>query len=449
MDPLNTRLPDEDVGMFPEIAAQDPAQNPTGQPNPVPPTPPEDPAARRQPDVHSLVSPDTAHIIKSIQSLGNQLALPKLLDERSQFDGTSAEGLRRWIKSVESVKLDVYNDQNLTLKAAARLLKGSPLDFCSRVASKVGDWDQFKEMMTTQYKHLDDTKEAKQRVQTFAQKKNEDIPHCRERLQTLAKRAYHGQQHESNVIQTMVRSFINGLSDRKLQEKVARRQPATLDAAYTAAMDEIRLRNEVSMYTDHARHPTYPEPMDCSAVTRNSDSNSSDLAEVKDLKVFVMKEFKVQPQRSPQHTVTSSASVATQTTTKRLLDPTATTQPTAGTTEPAVLPNATATTATKLPTVTTEPTRFPRVPRYPQYPMQRPDFQLQPYRWTPDKRPICAFCGIPGHKHRACKLASMTTGYGGRPAGRPNQGKLKEPHSAPPTTEKYQRKKNRSKIENA
>ena len=409
--------------MFPEIAAQGPAQNPTVQPNPVLPTPPEDPAARRQPDVHSPVSPDTAHIIKSIQSLGNQLALPKLLDEKSQFDGTSAEGLRRWIKAVESVKLDVDNDQNLTLKAAARLLKGSPLDFCNQVASKVRDWDQFKEMMTAQYKHLDDTKEAKQRVQTFAQKKNEDIPHYRERLQTLAKHAYHGQQHESNVVQTMVRSFINGMSDRRLQEKVARRQPATLDAAYTAAMDEIRLRNEVSMYTDHARHPTDPEPMDCSAVTRNADSNSSDLAEVKDLlKVLVMKEFKVQPQQSPsapsqathqsQHGQQNAYSTPPP---QHYRQQTQQNRPYFQTQQPPPPPNY-------------QPPRqshpgFRGYPGDPQNPMQRPDFQLQPYRWTPDKRPICAFCGIPGHKHRACrKLASMTTGYGGRPAGRPNQG---------------------------
>ena len=85
---------------------------------------------------------------------------PPITGERSFFDGTSGEQLRKWMAEVDNIHLGVDNDK-LTLTAASRLLKGSPLEYFNEIALTLQSWDHFKGLMLKRYEHLDDAELAK------------------------------------------------------------------------------------------------------------------------------------------------------------------------------------------------------------------------------------------------------------------------------------------------
>lgn len=342
----------------------------------------QDMAQAQRPEIPTgpPISNDTREIIKCMTALGNsmidighQISLPKATGERGQFDGTSPEQFRRWLAEVDNMHVENGGIDKQTIRAASRLLKGSALEYYHEVASSLQSWAHFKKQMNERYKHLDDADLSKQKLMTLTQRNNETIPQYAERLRTVAHQAYRDQLKESNVAAIITKAFINGILDRSLQEKVARRRPKDLNDAQTAAMDELKIITEVSMYTDHSRVDR-PEPMDCSVVTSESKASASELSEVKELlKVLVERDsaqtqsqpsdsFRVQPQPfqvQPQH-------------------------------------------VTLYPYAAPPPSVRPL--------MSGPPFQQdvhtrnpQAYRWTPDNKPICAYCGIIGHVHRVCR----------------------------------------------
>ena len=330
------------------------------------------------------VSHDTQQLIKVISDLGGQLALLNTSTEWSQFDGTCPETFRRWTETVDGIYLEVNKNESVTLRSAARLLKGSAHDYFRSIANELTSWDHFKTLMLDKYKYLDDAATAQHQLLKFAQKSKETIPHYLERLQTLAKRAYHGKMDETNVTETITRAFISGILDRKMQGRIARRRPKDVDDAFKYAMDENRLTQELAMLTDHSK--AIPEPMDCNAVT--TPQASRELSEVKELLkelVLVQRDqFQVQPQHAPQTNYPP---------------------PHAPHTTPRYAPRA-------------GPTRYAPHAGPPR--QNGSPHAHQKYQWTADQRPICAFCGFVDHVHRVCRKKAATNGA--RPPPPPPQG---------------------------
>ena len=83
----------------------------------------------------------------------------------------------------------------------------------------------------------------------------------------LAKQAFVDRLNEEEVAEISVNAFINGLRDRRLQEKIGRKMPKTLEDAHKLATEERRVREHLTLYKDNS---TAPEPMDCSAITKDT-----------------------------------------------------------------------------------------------------------------------------------------------------------------------------------
>ena len=141
------------------------------------------------------ISNDTQRIIETILELGGQLSLPNVNREWVVFDGTNGDCFKQWIDQIETIHLETKANEELTLRAASRLLKGSARDFFLSVASQLSTWDQFKVMMTDQYKHLTDSITARYQLAKICQKPKETLPQYYERYKALANRAYVGVQH--------------------------------------------------------------------------------------------------------------------------------------------------------------------------------------------------------------------------------------------------------------
>ena len=340
---------------------------------------------------------ETDKIIKCVNALGNQLTLVHSIGAqrtKSQFDGLSADQFLKWLAEVDNIYLEVDRDDKQTIWAASQLLRGSALEYYHDIATSLGSWEHLKTLMHAHYHHLHDADMAKQKLRTITQRQKETIPQYTDRLKLLAKQAYGTTIDESSVKEIITKAFINGIIHRKLQERVASKRPKTLKEAYDIAMDKTKLMTELALYTDHSKSET--EPMDCSAVS----DQKSELSEVKDLlKILVEREDRPVQSQPPQRYQVQSLTQPQTSHQNRFSDARGDRYP---------------------------PQRQPQRPspapaRYP--PQGRPPRNV--YQWTPDNRPICFYCGIPGHVHRVCRKKQHASRPPYRPKEQTQTGKLR------------------------
>ena len=354
---------------------------------------------------HAPASASSSQMINAMMQgfgvLKNQLMTNQSVSGKHHFDGTSGEHFTKWLAEMDNLHMALKGDEEQTLWAASQTLKGTALDYFHEVSPSIDSWARFKTLMTQRYHYLDDADTAKQKLQNFVQRPNESIPHYAERLQALSRQAYKEKIDESSVVEAITRTFINGIIDRKLQERIATRRPKSPTEAYHIAMDQIKLMTELATYRDHSKGK--PEPMDCNAVTPAPEppAQNSDLSEVRDLlEVLVRRSddsFKVRPQVHQSYQ-----------------------QPSAYQSYP--------------PPVNQPPPGqfFQRQPTQPGQQRQNPgnfrqNSRPKPvYQWTSDHRPICYYCGLIGHVQRICLKRQAANNSTQRPQnqqqGRPNRG---------------------------
>lgn len=323
-------------------------------------------------------------LTECVTSLGNKLTLVHTIGQqkKSTFDGTNADNFLKWVAEVDNIYLETNRDERQTIWAAAQLLRGFALEYYHDIAANVHTWEDLKASMTEFFSYLSPDVQSKQKLRNIVQKPNESVPQYAERLRTLAKHAYGGREAEREVIETIAHAFINGLRDRRLQEKVARKMPTTLQEAYSHAMQEIKIDDHISMFADHSNEQVI-EPMDISAVSAKPDPLQTQLNKVADLlQVLVQKEnqrpqtYQVSPQVNQQYRHASQQH-------QRPPYP------------PRFPPNHGQKSPPKDHTQ-------PRVPKN--------DGPLPDYRWTPDRKPICHFCGNIGHIQRVCRKKMAAQG---------------------------------------
>ena len=106
------------------------------------------------------VSTDTQKIVDTILEVGGQLSLPNINRDWIIFDGTSGDCFIQWVNQQETIQLESKGNDQVTLRATSRLLKGSALEYFLGIAAQLSTWDQFKTTMRNQYKHLTDSASA-------------------------------------------------------------------------------------------------------------------------------------------------------------------------------------------------------------------------------------------------------------------------------------------------
>ena len=359
------------------------------------------------------VSNDTQKIVETILELGSQLSLPNVHRDWVIFDGTSGDCFKQWIDQVETIHLESKGNEEITLRAASRLLKGSALDYFLSVASQLTTWEQFKILMTEQYKHLTDSITARYQLARICQKSKETLPQYYERYKALASRAYIGVQHESCVKDTVIDYFIEGISEVYIKRYVRERNPKDLTHAYKLANDG----QKVNVQMRNGRSKNEPEPMDCDTVAAQEAKEAKNAAQevkeelsgIKDLlKVMMIRDkFQVEPQQAPprpDHPYRQRLN--------EYQNSSAHGRHPAGRWNQSNQPQSQA--------------GYPGT-GHSRSPMQPP----QKYRWTPDNKPICAYCGFAGHTQRVCRkkaAAYPSTNQQSGPQG-PQQGPGRQPQN--------------------
>ena len=87
---------------------------------------------------------DTQKIVDTILEVGSQLFLPSINWDWILFDGTSENCFIQWVNQLKTIHLESKGNDQITLRAASRLLKGSALEYFLSVAAQLFTWEQFK-----------------------------------------------------------------------------------------------------------------------------------------------------------------------------------------------------------------------------------------------------------------------------------------------------------------
>ena len=203
-------------------------------------------------------------IAQSVRSLGNRLTANQTVsNKKTTFDGSNADAYLKWMLDMDDIHLTLDQDDNQTLWAASQLLKGPALDYFRETRKTHTSWALFKAAMDARYEHLNPVAPSKQKIRNALQHTNESVTDFSEQLRTLAKQAFVDRSNEKEVAETLVNAFNNGLRGRRLQEKIGRKMPKTLEDAHKLATEEQRVREHLTLYKDNS---TAPELMDCSAM---------------------------------------------------------------------------------------------------------------------------------------------------------------------------------------
>ena len=185
------------------------------------------------------------------------------ISKKTTFDGSNADAFCKWLLDMEDIYTSVDKDDQQTLWAASQLLKGSALNYFRDNKTELDTWEKLKRGLQTRYSHFNTVSYCKQKLRNIIQNKNESVADFAERVRVLSRQAYPDRSSEKEVIESVVNAFINGLRERRLQERIARQMPADLNASYQLAMNELRLKEHLSMFRDNT---SAPEPMDCDTI---------------------------------------------------------------------------------------------------------------------------------------------------------------------------------------
>ena len=341
-------------------------------------------------------------IVESVKSLGRKVMVAQFpISKKATFDGSNADAFSKWLLDMEDIYTSVDKDDQQTLWAASQLLKGSALNYFRDNKTDLDTWDKLKSGLQGRYSHFNTVSYSKQKLRNILQNKNESVADFAERVRVLSGQAYPDRFGEKEVTETIVNAFINGLRERRLQERIARQMPADLNAAYQLAMNELRLKEHLSMFRDNT---SAPEPMDCDVIRadvthKKLDAVTETLANICQVLTAQQQQHPPPQPQQPQHPPPYHKNFQVQPQVNQQYQQRMNRPP---------------------------PQQFQRnrqnfQPNH--QPQRRPNSDQnnpQDYRWTADNRPICHYCGFIGHVQRVCRKKAAA--LGAPPPPPPQQG---------------------------
>ena len=284
------------------------------------------------------------------------------------FDGNSSDKLRLWFRDVDRIYQDTKNDK-ISPSAASLLLTGPASNFFTSRREHVSTWAQMKEDFKTFYANLWDPELLEERLSHFSQHSgSENVQGFYDRIKRTAL-DIHGTEINNPIIQRQfIKVYKNGLSDKRIRNKLYRAKPQKIEQALEIAMEEHRILR-------HIDQNDQPEQMEVDAVKAATDPLEKKVEKLTELVNVMLVQHKEESQQrnvQPQQTQHYQPKPATQYT-----------------------------------------RRAPQYHRNNGHPSNTPrrDAPSTPkYKYTDDGRPICHFCDIPGHIQRHCRKAKRQQG---------------------------------------
>ena len=257
----------------------------------------------------------------------------------------------------------IQKNDKIALTAASLLLAGPASNFFATRRGHVHTWAQMKEDFKAFYANLWDPELLEEKLSSFSQNAgSENVQGFYDRIKRTATDVYGPELNNPLVQKQLVKIYKNGLSDKRIRNKLYRAQPQTIERALEIAMEENKILR-------HIDQNDQPEPMEIDAVKMATEPLEKKVEKLTEMvNVLLVEHSKntqqsVQPQQTQQYQQRPPAQY------------------------------------------TRRPSQHHRNNGHPGNPQRRDTPGAPKYRFTEDGRPICHFCDIPGHIQRHCRKA--------------------------------------------
>lgn len=273
------------------------------------------------------------------------------------FNGDGSRRFKEWLADIERIA-GALNADDATIKALCfESLKGSAAEHFARVNRNHpnAQWRDIRRALVAQYSDAGDSHIAIQRLRQIKQKRGESIQSFAERIRTLGQEAYPNQQGNNPLVQdSLIEALIDGVVDDHIARKLIRERPDDFEDAVVRAIREQQASKHFSMRRNvYARNE---EPMDVNSVVQPRLADKVD--QLCDQLEKLMPAPKPEEPSNPIEDVLAKVENL----------------------ERKISQN---------------------------FGGQARGGQKDRRQWTPDGKPICLYCNIPGHIQRDCRKRKM------------------------------------------
>lgn len=293
-------------------------------------------------------------LTENLRSFQMDLRATALANQIRDYNGDGGRRCREWLKDVERVGHILQADNERYKTLALQSLKGAAADYFYRIIRTEPNlaWPEIRLRLVQNFCEDGDTHLALQRLRRMTQSKGESVQTFSEKLLSQAEEAYPGQDFNNPLIQnTLVECLIDGVREDALARKLIRDRPNTFIDALASATREQQAHRAFGL------RRKAEEPMEVDANTV-----SSGLEQKLDRMTDILQEvLKISVKTTSQDRLGYSQERPGQSFGKNRPGQSF------GPNRPG--PN-------------------------------RPDMSM--FKWSPDGKPICHYCGTIGHISRQC-----------------------------------------------
>lgn len=330
-------------------------------------------------------------LVETMKDISMEIRVQGLTQHVRSFSGESSNKFHDWARDMDSIACTA-DDKRMKI-LATRTLSGPAGKFACRLITQNPNitWLELRRQLRDRYSDLKDPYCAREKLQKIRQKKGELMQNFSERLQDVASEVF-DDPNSADSQRTLVEVFQKGVSDDRLARALIRKKFSTLQDAVKFASEEQQTDRTFELCRGKL---DTEEPMEIDVVRNDSQNDRieklekclSDVGSKLDkLTKNVVKNQKTNPtyqpsnQTHPQQRRQYQAQPQNQRPFQRQQRPNQWQR----------RPQS-------------QPPRAPCQHQQAFQPGTEPNQPPQRYQWTPDGRPICAFCQKVGHTQRVCR----------------------------------------------
>ena len=345
-------------------------------------------------------------LIDTMKDISMEIRIQGLTQHVRSFSGESSNKFHDWARDMDAIACSADDKRMLIL--AARTLAGPAGKFACRLITQVPNlkWSDLRKQLRDRYSDLKDPYCAREKLQKVRQKKGELMQNFAERLQDVASEVFDNPISPDSQ-RTLVEVFQKGVVDDRLARSLIRKQFSTLQEAVKFASEEQQANRTFELCRGKL---DFEEPMEIDVVRSDTQADRIDKLEkcLSDVGSKIDKLAK-SVGRNPRIGAPSQPQYQSRPQQQRTYQGQNLNQ------RHFQAPPQNNRQFQRQPPPNQWQRRTPNQPQRTHFqsqqtapPAVRSNEPPQRYQWTPDGRPICAFCQKVGHTQRVCRARQAT-----------------------------------------
>ena len=210
-----------------------------------------------------------------VSTAQEELTFLALVQNIPIYDGNSPGELETFLVAIRSALPLKDNRDKYCIRAASmrssKLVRQVVETFIMSSASQT--WDSLEKELRKYFGQTADPVVLRSQLSAIKQSKDETIHHYHKRLEIAAKKAYPSPLSTSDTLvqEALVRTFVQGLKDKRIKRRLIILNPATMTDALEKASKEEETQQRFSAFGESpSMDDRNIEPMDCSMVQEST-----------------------------------------------------------------------------------------------------------------------------------------------------------------------------------